>query len=113
MTKNVGNIDDRVTPPVAAKVSEAEFVDADGLKALFGIRRSLAYTLLGEGRIKGISLRRAGTARGKRLFVVQSVRQFLNRQLLQEEKDAISRQKAGEARRGLTEKETAKRANGN
>ena len=57
MTKNVVNIDDRVRPPVAAKVSEAEFVDADGLKTLFGIRRSLAYTLLGEGRIKGISLR--------------------------------------------------------
>ena len=86
MTKNAGNIDDRVTPPVAAKASEAEFVDADGLKALFGIRRSLAYTLLGEGRIRGISLRRAGTARGKRLFVVQSVRDFLNAQLSDEEK---------------------------
>ena len=86
MTKNVGNIDDRVTPPVAAKVSEAEFVDADGLKALFGIRRSLAYTLLGEGRIKGISLRRAGTARGKRLFAVQSVRDLLNAQLKDAEK---------------------------
>ena len=86
MTKNIVNIGDRVTPPVAAKVSEAEFVDADGLKALFGIRRSLAYTLLSEGRIKGISLRRAGTARGKRLFVVQSVRDFLNAQLKEAEK---------------------------
>ena len=86
MTKNVGNIEDRVTPPVAAKVSEAEFVDADGLKELFGIRRSLAYTLLGEGRIKGISLRRAGTARGKRLFAVHSVRDFLNAQLKDAEK---------------------------
>jgi hypothetical protein len=86
MTRNVVNIGDRVLPPVAAKVSEAEFVDADGLKALFGIRRSLAYTLLGEGRIHGVSLRRAGTARGKRLFAVQSVRDFLNAKLKDAEK---------------------------
>ena len=94
MTKNVVNTDDRVTPPVATKVSEAEFVDADGLKALFGIRRSLAYTLLGEGRIKGISLRRAGNARGKRLFVVQSVRDFLNSQIAEPGKDVEAKKRA-------------------
>jgi hypothetical protein len=99
-------------PTLAVVKAEPEFADWRQIYALFGVRRSLLYTLLSEGRIKGISLRRAGTARGKRLFLVKSVRQLLNRQLLQEEKDAISRQKAGEARRGLTEKETAKKANG-
>jgi hypothetical protein len=55
----------------------AEFVDLDGLRERFGLKRSLAYKLLNEGVIKGVSLRRRGSLRGKRLFVVESVRAFL------------------------------------
>jgi hypothetical protein len=102
MTANVVTIGEKVTAPIGAKIIEPEFCDAGGLKALFGIRRSLAYTLLGEGRIRGISLRRAGNARGKRLFVVQSVRDFLNAQLQQAEKIADM------PRRGDTEKAAGK-----
>src|SRR5215475_14125874 len=69
------------TEEVAAVASgqwrDAEFVDLDGLRERFGLKRSLAYKLLNEGVIKGVSLRRRGSVRGKRLFVVESVREFL------------------------------------
>jgi hypothetical protein len=65
---------------VVSAVSDAEFVDSIGLHARFGIKRSLAYTLLADGAIKGVSLRRRGHLRGKRLFDVASVRAFLAKQ---------------------------------
>jgi hypothetical protein len=45
------------------------------------IKRGLAYTLLDEGVIEAVSLRRRGQSRGKRLFDVASVRRFLNQQI--------------------------------
>ena len=57
---------------------EPEFVDVDGLRALFGLRRSHAYQLLAEGAIKGVSLRKKGSLRGRRLFNVASVRAFFH-----------------------------------
>jgi hypothetical protein len=64
-------------PVTASPANDAEFVDAPGLQARFGIKRSLAYTLLAEGAIRGVSLRRRGLLRGKRLFDVASVRSYL------------------------------------
>jgi hypothetical protein len=60
---------------------DPEFVDCQGLQAGWGIRRSLAYQLLADGKIRGVSLRRAGRVRGKRLFDVSSVRRFLYEQM--------------------------------
>jgi hypothetical protein len=60
---------------------DPEFVDCKGLEAGWGIKRSLAYQLLSDGKIKGVSLRRRGQCRGKRLFSVDSVRQFLRKQM--------------------------------
>jgi hypothetical protein len=60
---------------------DPEFVDCQGLQAGWGIRRSLAYQLLADGKIRGVSLRRRGRSRGKRLFDVASVRQFLREQM--------------------------------
>jgi hypothetical protein len=60
---------------------EPEFVDFEGLRQGFGIKRSLAYQLLSEGLIRGVSLRRRGALRGKRLFSVDSVRAYLNSQM--------------------------------
>lgn len=60
---------------------EPEFVDCKGLEAGWGIKRSLAYQLLADGKIKGVSLRRRNQIRGKRLFSVDSVRQFLREQM--------------------------------
>lgn len=58
-----------------------EFVDCRGLEAGWGIKRSLAYQLLSDGKIKGVSLRRRNQVRGKRLFSVDSVRAFLREQM--------------------------------
>ena len=59
---------------------DPEFVDCRGLEAGWGIKRSLAYQLLADGKIQGVSLRRRNRTRGKRLFSVDSVRQFLREQ---------------------------------
>ena len=60
---------------------DPEFVDCKGLEAGWGIKRSLAYQLLADGKIQGVSLRRRNQVRGKRLFCVDSVRQFLRQQM--------------------------------
>jgi hypothetical protein len=60
---------------------DPEFVDCRGLEAGWAIKRSLAYQLLADGKIRGVSLRRRGRLRGKRLFDVASVREFLRAQM--------------------------------
>jgi hypothetical protein len=60
---------------------DPEFCDVRGLDRLFGIKRSLGYTLLAEGLIESVSLRRRGQIRGKRLFSVDSVRAYLRKQM--------------------------------
>jgi hypothetical protein len=57
-----------------------EYVDCDALKDMFGIKRALAYALLKDGHIAGVSLRNKShpkAKRGKRLFEVASVRKYL------------------------------------
>jgi DnaB-like helicase N terminal domain len=72
-----------VLSEAAARAShvEPEFVDCKGLEAGWGMKRSLAYALLADGKIRGVSLRRRNQVRGKRLFVVDSVREFLRKQM--------------------------------
>jgi len=67
----------------AARAShlDPEFIDFKTLEAGWGIKRSLAYQLLSDGKIKSVSLRRRGAVRGKRLFSVDSVREFLREQM--------------------------------
>jgi len=85
-TKQLGEqITEKTTVPLSEAAARAshvdpEFVDCPGLEARFGIKRSLAYALLAEGAIRGVSLRRRGQIRGKRLFDVASVRDFLRTQ---------------------------------
>jgi len=76
-----GNAQTIVAPVHALPVQSAEFVDCDGLRAGWGIKRSLAYELMGAGLIRGVSLRRRGQVRGKRLFDVSSVRAYLQAQM--------------------------------
>jgi len=84
-TKKIGGQSDQTIAPVtvaqASATQDPEFLDAAGLQARFGIKRSLAYVLLGDGAIQGVSLRRRGQLRGKRLFSVASVRAFLRSQM--------------------------------
>lgn len=42
-----------------------------------GIGRTSLYSLIGEGKIKTINLRRPGTARGRRLVHLPSLREYL------------------------------------
>jgi hypothetical protein len=77
---------DKTTVPLSEAAARAsrpdpEFVDFTGLEAGWGIKRSLAYQLLNEGKIQGVSLRRRGATRGKRLFSVDSIRRFLRKQM--------------------------------
>jgi hypothetical protein len=69
------------TAPVGVSRPDPEFVDCKGLEAGWGIKRSLAYALLADGKIEGVSLRRRNQIRGKRLFKVDSVRAFLRSQM--------------------------------
>jgi hypothetical protein len=60
---------------------DPEFLDAKGVEARYSIRRSLLYELHYGGHIKSVSLRRRGQSRGKRLFSVDSIREFLRAQM--------------------------------
>jgi len=70
----------RATPAYVAG-QDPEFLDAIGVKQRFSIKRSLLYELHHSGHIKSVSLRRRGQSRGKRLFSVDSIRQFLRQQM--------------------------------
>ncbi|MEI6033117.1 MAG: hypothetical protein WCS65_02400 [Verrucomicrobiae bacterium] len=45
--------------------------------ALFGLSRSHLYLLAEQGKIKSVSLRERNKIKGKRLFVADSIRDFL------------------------------------
>jgi hypothetical protein len=67
------------TKPIEASIvsNSPEFVDSRGMRQMFGISRTAAYDLINDGLIKSVSLRRKGRARGRRLFDVASVREYL------------------------------------
>ncbi len=83
MTKNNNDRTLTVAPVAAAQPSaaEVEWVDFHGAKRMFGLKRSLLYELAGHRLIKSVSLRRNGNIKGKRLWCVQSIRDYLNSQL--------------------------------
>ena len=72
----------KTTAPVqASPVNDAEFCDNPGAFVRFGLKRSLLYELYAQGLIKGVSLRRRGAARGKRLWSIDSIRSYLASQM--------------------------------
>jgi hypothetical protein len=81
-SSGIQNAADLTTDPVRATPAyvagqDPEFLDAKGVEGRFSIRRSLLYELHNGGHIKSVSLRRRGQSRGKRLFSVHSIREFL------------------------------------
>jgi hypothetical protein len=85
-TKLGGEITNKTTLPVHATPAhvagqDPEFLEARGVEGRFSIRRSLLYELHNGGHIQSVSLRRRGQCRGKRLFSVDSIRQFLHEQM--------------------------------
>jgi len=70
--------------PVASNAPDAEFCDSAGAKLRFGLGRSYLYNLLADGAIKGVSLRKRGQVKGKRLWNVDSIRDYLNKQMAEQ-----------------------------
>jgi hypothetical protein len=66
-----------IAPLQASAASDAEFCDSPGAFHRFGVKRSLLYELHAQGLIEGVSLRTRGRLRGKRLWSVDSIREFL------------------------------------
>jgi hypothetical protein len=64
---------------VAWVSSQPEFGDHKGVRAQFGLSRAHAYALVAEGKIRSVCLRRPGATRGRRLFDLNSIREFLNK----------------------------------
>src|SRR4029453_935621 len=73
---------------------DPEFVDWQRLEEGWGIKLSLSYQLLNDGKIQGVSLRRRGAIRGKRLFSVDSVRAFLREQMAEAKKPTRQKENA-------------------
>jgi hypothetical protein len=54
-----------------------EFGDSKVVRKMFGLSRAHLYRLSAEGKIKSSCLRRRGTMRGRRLWYLPSVRDYL------------------------------------
>jgi len=76
-----GGYSETTAPVTASPANDAEFCDSGGAFVRFGLRRSLLYDLHALGLIKGVSLRRRGAARGKRLWSIDSIRLYLASQM--------------------------------
>jgi len=98
--------------PSSVVVSAAtEWTDYHGILELFGLRRSTGYHLSNEGLIKSVSLAEHGEKRGKRLFHVPSIREYLNSKLEKPSSGAskIARLQATEASNRLLPKKAGTR----
>jgi hypothetical protein len=78
---NAGGNTQTVAAVKASPTNDAEFCDSPGAFVRFGLRRSLLYDLHAQGLIKGVSLRRRGALRGKRLWSIDSIRSYLASQM--------------------------------
>jgi hypothetical protein len=54
-----------------------EFINHHQATAIFGLHRSHLYQLVQAGKIKSVSLRERNKIKGKRLFIADSIREFL------------------------------------
>jgi hypothetical protein len=104
------------TQPVAATWgADAEFIDLPGLKSRFSIGRSAAYTLIENGDIRSVCLRKKGCIKGRRLIHVQSVRDWIEKQLAEQESGEVEKIDARlsanckKANRRMREKKKAER----
>ena len=58
-------------------VVDPEWADEKAITRLFGLTHTPLFNLRKAGKIRSVSTRQAGQAYGKRLFNVQSIRDFL------------------------------------
>ncbi len=66
-----------VCAPSAGCSPDPEFVGYQDARRMFGLTRSYLYQLASRGNIRSVSLKERGRLHGKRLFDVQSIRDFL------------------------------------
>jgi len=65
-------------PPIIAEgVLNPEFAGHAKIRTLFDVSRTHLHRLNTEGKIRSVSLRERGKKRGRRLYDVQSVRDYL------------------------------------
>ena len=69
------------SPGVPPSGNDAEFCDSPTAFARFGLKRATLYHLLELGKIRSASLRSGDQSKGKRLWHVESVRQYLYGQM--------------------------------
>jgi hypothetical protein len=67
---------ERVTASPASG-ADAEFCDSKAATLRFGLKRGALYELYGLGLIRGVALRKRGALRGRRLWSVDSIRQYI------------------------------------
>jgi len=76
---------DKTTAPVTASpFFDAEFCDSPGAFHRFALKRTYLYQLERLGLIRGVSLRKKGAARGKKLWSIASIRAYLESQMKNE-----------------------------
>jgi hypothetical protein len=77
-----GQPTDKTTAPVTASpVFDAEFCDSTGAFHRFALKRTYLYELERLGLIRGVSLRKKGATRGKKLWDIASIRAYLASQV--------------------------------
>lgn len=80
------------TQPVAATWgADPEWLDHRGLKNMFSIGRSAAYRHVQNDDFRSVVLRREGCIKGRRLFDVQSVRDYIAKQLAEQESGEVEK----------------------
>lgn len=73
----MGGILTTTLPVIAEGNLYPEFAGHAKMRDLFDLSRTHLYRLSSEGKIRSVSLRERGKTRGRRLYDVQSVRDFL------------------------------------
>jgi len=58
-------------------LTRPEWADVRKIKELFGLGKTTLYRLHSEGKIRSVSLRDRGRLRGKRLFSVDGIADYL------------------------------------
>ena len=68
--------------PAACGGALPEFGRMADVQRLFGLKRGFCYQLINSGKIKSVCLRKPGARTGCRLIHLQSVRDFLMKQMI-------------------------------
>jgi RNase H-fold protein (predicted Holliday junction resolvase) len=75
----------------APGTDDAEFTDFVGLKRRYSIGRSAAYTHIENGDFRSVVLRKPGRIKGKRLIFIPSVREWIAKQLAEQESGEVEK----------------------